>query len=46
MRVMQLEATTKDMDLDKNIEPDGSTPNGKAKKKGWKDFFTLGEVGG
>ncbi|HMG94308.1 MAG TPA: DUF6728 family protein [Chryseolinea sp.] len=37
---------TKDMDLKENIEPDGSAPNGKAKKNGWKEFFTLGEVGG
>ena len=46
MRVIQLEAMTKDMDLNKNIEPDGSTPNGKPKRNGWKEFFTLGEVGG
>jgi len=34
------------MDLEKNIESDQSTTNGKAKKNGWREFFTLGEVGG
>ena len=35
------------MDLEKNIETtDQSAPKGKAKKNGWKEFFTLGEVGG
>ena len=36
----------KDMDLNKDIEPGGSTSDGKAKKNSWKEFFTLGEVGG
>ena len=35
------------MDLEKNIETtDQNAPKGKAKKNGWKEFFTLGEVGG
>ena len=36
----------KNMDLNKNIEPGGNAPNEEAKKNGWKEFFTLGEVGG
>jgi hypothetical protein len=34
------------MDSEQNIEPDKSAPNGEVKKNGWKQFFTLGEVGG
>ena len=33
------------MDSKKNIEPDGSASVSKPKKSGWRDFFTLGEVG-
>ncbi|HEX6890744.1 MAG TPA: DUF6728 family protein [Chryseolinea sp.] len=34
------------MDPDKNIEPNEGVSDGKSKKNGWKEFFTLGEVGG
>jgi hypothetical protein len=37
---------TKVMDPEKNIEPGENAPNQKTKKNGWKEFFTLGEVGG
>jgi hypothetical protein len=46
LRVMQPKATMKDMDLNKDIEPAGNASNEKAKKNGWKEFFSLGEVGG
>ena len=46
MRVIQQKASMKNMDLNKNIEPGGNATNEKAKKNGWKEFFTLGEVGG
>ena len=36
----------KSMDLEKNIESNESVSNGKTKKNSWKEFFTLGEVGG
>ena len=34
------------MDPKKNIEMEGSNSAAKEKKNGWKEFFTLGEVGG
>ena len=43
---MQQKAMIKNMDLNKNIEPGGNASDEKAKKNGWKEFFTLGEVGG
>jgi hypothetical protein len=46
MRVMQQKAIMRNMDLNKNIEPGGNASNEKAKNTSWKEFFTLGEVGG
>jgi hypothetical protein len=34
------------MDLNDNIGQPKSVSNGKEKRKTWKEFFTLGEVGG
>ena len=34
------------MDINDNIGQQESVSNGREKKKSWKEFFTLGEVGG
>lgn len=34
------------MDLNDNIGQQNGVSNGKEKKNSWRDFFTLGEVGG
>jgi hypothetical protein len=43
---MQTGGSMKDTKVNKNVAHDGSTSNERVKRNGWKEFFTLGEVGG